>query len=464
MTDASLQSRHPQGAPDSTGGQFAAEARHESLVALSSNDVVPTSVADEEPVHPQYEFPTGRLGIATKSIDAANKKLERAGITSRFEYNAESFVKTKIVDENGHRTTRMVEHTRITLSSPTISYGGYQFLAVLEQEEAGLVTKAAPGVELEGWRPDSMLCDHCGRDIARQKTYLLSGVDGQRVQVGSTCVEPYLGVRPTGLWALGFDPLDDAMAYDEDDYFGEGSSHSQVQPVRHTLAVALAVSDQGRGFVSSSQARDLGTPSTASMVDNVLFPPSRLSNDEARWRETALAAAQQYEANGTVQRVLDDIEDLDTSSDWSYNLRTVARGEYVSWKNATLLVSALSAYRRAHDRRVEDESRLTAAIPGFMASVGEKVKGAKVTVTKVRHTTAYDMYARGDVTRSQVVMRDGAGHEVVWWASSRQDIEEGQEMVLTGGSVKKHGTYQGVDQTVLTRVKMEPVPIADDAG
>lgn len=394
-----------------------------------------------------FDFASWRLDEAVTSIEKANRRLERAGIEGRFTYTVEESVRT-FKTATGERHEPWVT---LTLNEPALSYGGYRFLAAVDKEEGGLVTRTAPGVSLDGWRPEEMICEQCGRKQHRGKTYIVEGEDGQRKQLGTTCVDAFLGVKPTGLWALGFDPLADIKTSDDDEDGGT-SWERQVQPVKETLALALALSDGGKSFVSRSRAEAWGyelKPTSALISDHLYLEPK--NEQERAERETAAQLAEQYLADGTVDRLIDVVRnDVDTTSDWGGNLNVALNGEWVSNKQVGLLASALTVWSSHQKREAEKANPPT---PGFAGPVGHKLKGSVATVTKVRHITEYDFYSRRDVTKSMVVMRDAEGHEMTWYASSRQGLEAGQRITFLSGSVKDHGEYKGVDQTKLTRVK-----------
>lgn len=406
-----------------------------------------TTELDETPTTGTvFDFPADRLPDAEHRIDLANRRLARAGIPDRFTWTTAEHVVTK-TGEDGH--PRAVRFVKLTLSAPALSLGGYRFLAAVDREEAGFVLRAAPDVDLHGWRPDTMTCEHCGHTRTRSTTYLVEATDGTRHQVGSSCVAAYTGVKPVGLWALTFD-LGDTTDYDEDDYFGTPSSN--LIRVDLALGVALAVSKNGRSFTSRGRSTT-ATPATVDVVLSALFGDDSRSAD---WRADMHTQAQQLVEDGTVRAVLDTLAtDVDETSDYGMNLHTIARGEWVTYKNLGLLVSAVAPYARANERRVER----AAVVPGYAAPVGARVAGTAVTVTKVRDFESYTPYGQAR-TSTLVLMTDGTGRVLKWFASSRQRVDVGDQLTLTAGTVKAHEVYEGVDQTVLTRVKYAPAEAA----
>lgn len=390
--------------------------------------------------HLVYDFPTGSLGEAIDKIEKANRRLEKYGIKERFEYTTEE--RFKSVEKVGGMILSE-SYTKFTLNSPSIAINGNKFLAVITQEEAGFITKTGKDVELNGWRPESMACEHCGQNRPRSKTYLVEDENGGRHQIGSTCVDAYLGVKPEGLWAVGADPLDGVT-------FGGNSTPNPAgmnRPTDHMIAYALAVSNEGAGFVSRSSSMNTGERSTADLIETALW--SNYKEDRA-WREEMERKSQEYLTNGKAKEVLANIRKIEGDSDYATNLRTVAAGEYLNPSNNGLLVSGISYLRREKEQAVKDS--LGKAAIGFAGQKGDKVKDKKATIIRVKDMQAHD-FNGNEITKTQIGFRDENNHELIWWASKQIKVEEGTQVTFTTGSVKDHSHFNGTDQTVLTRVK-----------
>lgn len=390
-----------------------------------------------------HEFQSEYLGEYVDRIEKANRRLEKYGISERFEYTLEEYVVTR---EKKGGMVLSEPYTRLKLNSPSISINGNKFLAVITEEPAGFVTRSGKDVELSGWRPDSMKCEHCGINRPRNKTYLIEDENGERHQIGSSCVDAYLGVKPEGLWAIGADPTDGVSNAPR-----APNPRELERPTEHMIAYALAVSDEGQNFVSRTTAMNYEKTATADAIETALWSTHK---DDREWALEMEAKANEYLANGKAKEVLEEIRKVEGDNDYATNLRTVAAGEQVNPRNSALLVSGLSVYRKKQEK-AKRESAPKAAV-GFAAPIKAKIAGKKAVVTRVQNIPSYDQYTGNEVTKSKINFRDENGHELIWWASRVIDeVEEGQEVTFTGGSVKAHNHYNGVDQTSLTRVKFE---------
>jgi hypothetical protein len=265
-----------------------------------------------EPV--TYEFSEGHLALAEAAVLKANKKLEKAGLQERFTYTTEQFMEKKKSRFRG--VDSFTPKIRFTLSTPSIGYEGYTFLAAVEKAEAGVVVKQATGVNLYGYSPENLSCDACGRAMHRQKTYLVEDDEGKMLQVGSGCVKKYFGVQPEGLWALTFDPIE--REQDSDRWGSVTNAYDDAVPTETVMAYALAVSDGGERFVSRGNAETYGGDATVDQVQ------SAISTQDDRYAAEMQEKAQVFLDNGEAKRLIEKLKKTDTSSDFGRNMATIS--------------------------------------------------------------------------------------------------------------------------------------------
>ena len=145
----------------------------------------------------EYKVRKSSLPEALKRIDKANRRLERAGITERFEVTTREYLHR---DENSAVLTEMVG---LTLNRPSISYEGWAFVGAHQSTPDGNIVSYGSGE-----RAVDMRCEHCGHNRPRSAVYTLRHESGDTAQVGSSCMKDFLGIAPAGLWALTADPVD----------------------------------------------------------------------------------------------------------------------------------------------------------------------------------------------------------------------------------------------------------------
>ena len=381
-----------------------------------------------------YRFPESKLDNAQKRIDKANKKLERAGIEERFgisdiEYYTES-------GENGEEFNMV----KITINNPPLNVEGWDFVAAVDEAEAGFVTRVLPGQELKGYTPESMTCEHCGQRRSRKATYLLRDADGNYKQVGSSCLESFLGVTPKGLWTLDYDLEETSRMDDGRRISGGVDSTVELQKV---IALSLAVSDNGDSYMSNSRAYEFGERSTATKVKEVLF--GRIGgvqeSDYSQYMEKA-------------NKILIETK-FEGNSDYETNMRTVLSGERVRVKHIGYAASVISAYKRQKEANVIKEAKIVSAPKGFIGTKGEKIANVDAVITKVVQWEAN--YGYNSKTETMIIMRTPDNKEIKWKASGNKDFEEGQKVTITAATVKDHTVYRENDQTVILRAKLNVI-------
>jgi hypothetical protein len=431
--------RQPKGVP--VGGQFAEMDRCDSDVDLHCEE--------EAPFEQRLVFviPTSRAAEAFARIDKANRRLERAGIDSRFEYETSETVEAA---EDG----RLTSVVTIAMNKMTIGQDGWNLVGVYDFTPDGDPV-AAYRSDSDVVGPDSARCDQCGVARKRDRIMIARHDDGETRQVGRSCLKAFLGVSPQGLWSLEFDPTDDGETEDSDsdEPTYRGAYADQVYPVEEFLTAAVYTAAVQGGFISKARA----TMTDPSTVQVMLATPD-LPSDHADEEQRATAAA-----------ILTWLNDVETSGDDEYigKLRQVlvgssgVEGRFLRRTHAAVAASAVAAYERHLQDKTRDNLAVERALqykPGFLAAVGEKIAPVSATVERVHHGSTEIGYKRKAYWTAINMITDD-GQKVAWFASGGKEIEAGQKVIVTG-TVKKHGvnTPPGsgaeIDETMLTRAKL----------
>lgn len=438
--------RQPKGIP--VGGQFAASARDEaavSLIPVADETVEDRGEDDLTPVDVTYEFPAWKLDKAIASIEKANRRAEKAGIDERFGYTVEKFEKRSTDPNTG--LDIIEQRARLTLDRPKVQYDGWEFAATLTwDEEAGMVSRAAPGVELIE-RPKERVCDVCGTARDRRDTYVVQR-DGVQMQVGSNCLARFMGIRPAGLWMLDFDP-------DVSEGVTEPPASARVQERRdpvQVLSLGLAVAER-YGWVSRAASGGLRQPSTADRVFEVMANRPRTEEQKAEFAELL---ARSNELDSEAEEVLEFARNIEGNSDYVQNMRAIAGAETVGSRNTAMLLSAIGSSRRAKEQAAERAA--AAKAKAQVAKTSQWVGKEKEKISDVDVTVVSARAVAGDYgTTTIVTMRDTDGNQFKWWATGDKsnEITPGARMRMKG-TIKGHDEYQGVKETSVTRARLEP--------
>lgn len=414
-----------------------------------------------ESVH-EWVIPAYNREAFEDRIEQANRRLARAGLDARFEVDYEEFQVARNDSPRLPDGSHLDPHAwyyqtwvRARLVGPlSISAGHYSFVASLVPEEGGMVVRTAPGVELGGYEPrGDDACEHCGTQRNRVRLYLVrDNRDGRIIQVGHNCIEAYTGVSPKGLWALQIDDeLRRFAADDEDDWFGskDGLRRGWLgAPVDRVLALAWVHSDEGRNYVPRSMSHER-TP-TADLVVRSLFDNPYVIRDPKQrdhFLQIQARAAEVQNDRELIEAIKASAETLNPSSDYGRNMRVLVAGQHVGFRNIGMLASLVRVYAR--QREDEAARRANPVAAGFIGEPGQRLRDLELQLTTVRH-----LDGRYGVS-TLLVGRTPDGHVVKWFASGAWDYRPGDTLHLAAATVKAHENYQGVDQTVITRGKVD---------
>lgn len=123
---------------------------------------------------------------------ASKNGLEPVTILSRKETIEEVEIATFVVDGRAYYTGSIhypIQCVEFDITGDVPSFNGWEVVAEVFQKDDVL------GCSGDNYKPDSMVCDHCGTNRSRDKTYILKSTDGEIKQVASTCVKHFVGVE-----------------------------------------------------------------------------------------------------------------------------------------------------------------------------------------------------------------------------------------------------------------------------
>jgi len=389
----------------------------------------------------EYRVLAHRMPQVHEQVAKANRKLAKLGL-GLFKVNVLEIIKDKQTDRYGFETVRVT--VRYTLDRPEFNkVAGWTFLARLDVLPDGtFLTAVIPGQELNGYRPDEQVCEHCGINRYRKATYLLRGENGEIKQVGSTCLTAFLGIEVKGLWALDWEP---ELGGDEEGEGGLGG-FTRVNTPLTIVRAALAVCANGKGYVTRAQA-EWGRPTTAGVVQDLLHPTQKMCGEQ--WFKDAEAVLATDENKELGKEVLEFAKNIPGTTDYATNLRAVANQEALEGRYVGLMVSAVAAWYRDKHEKVERRTEKAQAVNEWVGKEGDKVAGIDVTITGVR-------FLEGDYgTTTLLTFKDGDGRVFKWFASGEHNYDEGETVTIVRATIKKHDEYNGTKQTVLTRAKLE---------
>lgn len=391
-------------------------------------------------------------------IELANRKLARNGIEDRFQM--EEVGQWLNVNDNG----TVFDRRKITISHPQIGLNGFEFIGKVNIEAGGTMLRMVPGMETpEGYeRPDNHNCDHCGVRRNRVKSYLVREIEtGKVMQIGSTCLELFFGIQIKGLWALECFSAEELAEFAEEGRGeGRGGYVETLFSREMLIALALVITNGGKGFVSRGTANpENGRFATADQVlETISFRPMpRTPIEIIQMMNKRMADAKDMIANDieAIEEVLKFAETLGYS-DYAENARVAANSEVVSYRAVGVLVSLVGVWYRAQEKEAAAKVEKAERNQEFVGEPKARLRDLKLNVVSMKEfETQYG-------TTTLLIMTDEANHTLKWFASKMFDFEVGAKLTLDA-TVKAHETYQGNNETVLTRGRIHSVQEGADA-
>jgi len=349
----------------------------------------------------------------------------------------------------------------VTIEGETPRIAGWQFVAALDHfygVEAGTIIRSVPGIENpipERYRDATANCDHCGLNRNRKSTYLLEQ-SGEWKQVGSTCLRDFSGVGfdPEALAGLAEDII--LLMSEHDGYDGGGGYGGEYAwSVESILAYAIAHIRKD-GFTSRKRSQEgLGRSATADDVaSNLIDSRANMSDDTRKWYGERVPTD---EDKAEALTVMEWMRGLGTNSnglsDYEHNLTTIAKGGVVTLRYLGLVCSAPTSWARAMGKLIEQKQ--AAATSKHFGTVGQRTVFT-LTCTRIN-------FHDGNWGTTRIVgLVDADGNHAVWFSSKDPGIAVGETMKIKG-TVKKHGDYKGIAQTVLSRcVVMKTIGVTEE--
>ena len=406
-----------------------------------------------------FSIPVASWADFVAKIAKLNKKAKRLGcepvtwnVLEEKEVERSFDYKT---DEGWRSKTYKVMAKVIELIGKAPRVEGFDFIARIEylSDSKSKLFHCVPGADTkvdERFRDlDAGTCEHCKKARRRSDTFVVREVaTGKQTQVGRQCLADFTGINtPEKIagrcqWLSAFNSL-----RDEEERCWRSHFESTLD-TQEVLALTSAYISRV-GWVPRKAAEFSPGGSTASAVTEHFLPPPKDAGRVATLREIRNLSEQpehQERARKVVEWIKGELADR-AKSDYEINLVTLVAGELCERKHLGIVCSAVAAYQRAMNQKIEyAKKREALSGSGHLGEVGKRLKGLPVQIYQVR---ALEAGAWGP--RALVKFLDDAGNLMTWFASGDRDYEVGAKVKING-TVKGHTEYQGVKETQLSRV------------
>jgi hypothetical protein len=388
-------------------------------------------------------IPTANLVSLREQVEKLNKRATKLALAPLVLVVVETF-KRVIKHELGFDSER--SYTRVSLSGESPILVGWSLLAAVTRQDNGEnLLRPVPGCEVpEHWRETDTRCEHCHMNRYRRDVFILRHEDGRETQVGRQCLGDFLGhISPEVLianaeilWSAG-----DLMSEAEDDEWPQGHRSSDLGVTVIDYLTVTAAVIRAIGWLSKAKASEQGKNPTSGNVAEALWSHTAETKE---WIErTGIYPIQERDkelATATLAWALS----TEAKSDYLYNLGIACRQEYVNGQTVGIICSAIASYQAQIERDRQREARPVSQ------HVGEIGKRQSLNVRLLMNRQFEGSYGVTTLAKFE----DESGNILIWRASGDPDWlhDLNGSFVPVKASIKAHDRYQGVAQTIITRV------------
>jgi len=316
-----------------------------------------------------------------------------------------------------------------------VSYDGWQFVATIQHLSTGenIVRPISDKIDIpKKYRNVKSDCDHCKTKRYRKDTYLIWHENGGLVQVGSSCIQQFLGdntpeniINKANFVAELFTFLEGSKKLSNyRSSPGSGIDMDELIHINYFLAHTVA-EIRSHGWLSKSMARENGGTSTADLVQDRIYNCKNFLGDDM---DEAIKASEW--AENLSDEACDD-------SDYLFNIRAIARTGMVGVRTFGFAASIIPAYRKS-SIKIEQSKHV--------GSIKQRVSFKLKLVKRLTFDSMYGVH-------NKYIFNDNDGNVLTWTTSSSQFMREGNKYNIVG-TIKKHTEFKGTPQTELTRCKV----------
>ena len=363
---------------------------------------------------PTYHIEDGKMESFNRRLESMRRKLRMKGDTCTCKEIGVEY--KKLSDGNTYKFhTMQVEGI--------VAFEGWNFIARIDHLNSGNIIKTISDIEIPSkyWHTEGY-CDHCNTDRPRKTTYLVEK-DGVFYQLGKNCV---------ALYTNGLDIQDVCWVSDFIESLDEGEiEYLEGKPpvgdniyyeVEKLLCYALASIEEFGYKKKRDSNGDIDPNSTCS---SVLKDISNAKKDVSLYEKTA-------------EDIISWIESYEGNSTYMNNLKVIVAENFIDEGNVSLLISAIPVYKKEKESNITNEY------------VGEVGKDITVDVKE-----ASLIYSTNGIYGVSYIYKaiDTQGHTFITQTS--RFILNVSSYKRWVGKIKAHKEYNGIKQTVLSRVKFE---------
>lgn len=400
-----------------------------------------------------YVILSANMNWVNKKLATMRRRFERNGFDFTYEVLGTEYHDVNIQDDPWLKPIlRPAEFTRIYVDGHAV-YNGWEFVAKVEATDEGNIITGPPNTRTvpEHYRTDALVCDHCDHNRKRKHGFIVrEPISGDYRMVGRTCLALYTGgLNPADVtyFASLFDEL---LTWNNNASLAPKSNHDILATPVEVVAHALATVEHQGGYYSYNRAMRSDKAPTGVQTRDFIYASLGVGVNAKRTHahmvDNGIDPSNHIEE---AEELVTWIKSQDTTdNDFLHNLSVLAHHKYIDVPTKTSLMASVIAVRNNAERLSgrEDTTQDNAATSSFQGQPGKR----HTFVVESANVVASWENNYGNVMKMWKIV-DAEGNVFIWKTSSAKDISDGVEVTAM---VKEHSTYNGVEQTAITRPKI----------
>lgn len=391
----------------------------------------------------------GRADEARKALLKLKKKAKRYNTPFAASFG-EVYQEERYL-EGGSRTKKVkVDVIDVSIMGETPKVGDYEFLASIELTPAGNFVDTPPNVKIDPkYRTTDSRCEHCKKVRPRKHVFAVRNIEtGEELQVGRTCLRDFLGTDDASRIIGNFKFWRLFNGSDGEEGFSSYGRAERMDSLESLLAKTNALI-RIYGWASKGMANN---------DERIVATLTRLwatygSDKYARMAREELHDEMKDSDEDLAQKVIAWVRASTDASDYMHNLRVAFSDDVLYGDRRTgLAISAVSAWYRAQERELKRTEVARANRDSkHQGDVKERLKGLKVTLESAR-----SMGDNGWGPTELLKFKDEAGNVYGWFTGAGPHEDIGAILTIDG-TVKRHTDFNGILETLLTRVTVKEI-------
>lgn len=382
-----------------------------------------------------------------KKLKRIGKKCEKHG--NPFVFNVVGTEIKEVIDEE----TKEKRHYKFIVIEVegTAKINDYECVAVLENHEFGnVIRRINTEIEIpERFLSTDNFCEHCNSKRPRKELYIIHNVKTDEFkQVGSSCLMLYtngLNAEYVASYINGITELEEF-----DGYVGGGAKY--YIPVNEVIEYATEIINKIGYFNSNSNLP------TKYLVGEMISGIRSFGDKVEKVNEMLVehkfeiyfnkSDFHKDDTEETAEKIIEYYLGLENDSEFINNVQVILKDGYVEWHNLGFLCYLPEGYFKYIQKEIEKAKRIEVdEKSNHFGEVGKRYKD--INVYRMEMLTCFDTQY-GCMYIYKIVLDSG---DILIWKTSNwiDDYVKAQSITFT---VKEHSEYNGIQQTEVTRCKI----------